>query len=43
MFVHNSTRAHSGISALSNGDKVSFEIDDDTRGRAKQGAKVELS
>jgi len=43
VYVHTSTLAHSGISAPRDGDKVSFEIEDDTRGRGKQAAKVELS
>lgn len=43
VFVHTSALAHSGVSALKEGDKVSFEIEDDTRGRGKQAAKVELS
>jgi CspA family cold shock protein len=42
VFVHTSALAHSGVS-LKEGDKVSFEIEDDTRGRGKQAAKVELS
>jgi len=43
VFVHTFALAQSGISALKEGDKVSFEIEDDTRGRRKQAAKVELS
>jgi len=43
VFVHSSALARSGASALKDGDKVSFEIEDDTRGRGKQAAKVELS
>jgi len=43
VFVHSSALAHSGASALKEGDKVSFEIEDDRRGRGKQAAKVELS
>jgi cold shock protein len=42
VFVHSSALAHSGVS-LKEGDKVSFEVEDDTRGRGKQAAKVELS
>ena len=43
VFVHASALESSGISSLTEGDKVSFEIEDDTRGRGKQAAKVELS
>lgn len=43
VFVHASALEQSGISSLNEGDKVSFEIEDDTRGRGKQAAKVELS
>ncbi|MGA7545887.1 MAG: cold-shock protein [Methyloceanibacter sp.] len=43
VFVHASALESSGISSLNEGDKVSFEIEDDTRGRGKQAAKVELS
>jgi cold shock protein len=41
VFVHTSALAP-GV-ALKEGDKVSFEIEDDKRGRGKQAAKVELS
>ncbi|MGZ5849128.1 MAG: cold-shock protein [Methyloceanibacter sp.] len=43
VFVHASALESSGISSLNEGDKVSFEIEDDTRGRGKQAAKVALS
>ena len=43
VFVHTSALPHSGVSALKEGDKVSFETEDDTRGRGKKAAKVELS
>ena len=39
VFVHTSALAHSGIS-LKEGDKVSFEVEDDKRGRGKQAANV---
>ena len=42
VFVHTSALAHSGI-ALKEGDKVSFETENDTRGRGMKAAKVELS
>ena len=43
VFVHASALESSGVASLNEGDKVSFEIEDDTRGRGKQAAKVELS
>jgi CspA family cold shock protein len=39
VFVHTFALAHSGIS-LKEGDKVSFEVEDDKRGRGKQAANV---
>ena len=43
VFVHTSALPQSGVSALKEGDKVSFETEDDTRGRGKKAAKVERS
>ena len=43
VFVHTSALPQSGVSALKEGDKVSFETEDDTRGRGMKAAKVELS
>jgi CspA family cold shock protein len=42
VFVHSSALAHAGVSGLNEGDKVTFEVEDDTRGRGKQAARVEL-
>ena len=36
VFVHASALESSGVPALKEGDKVSFEIEDDRRGRGKQ-------
>ena len=43
VFVHASALESSGVPSLNEGDKVSFEIEDDTRGRGKQAGKIELS
>jgi CspA family cold shock protein len=43
VFVHVSALESSGVSALKEGDKVSFEIEDDRRGRGKQATKIALS
>jgi CspA family cold shock protein len=43
VFVHASALERSGIPPLNEGDKVSFEIEDDRRGRGKQAANVQLA
>ena len=43
VFVHASALKRSGVPALNEGDKVSFEIEDDRRGRGKQAANVQLA
>lgn len=43
VFVHASALERSGVSALKEGDKVSFEIEDDRRGRGKQAANIALA
>jgi CspA family cold shock protein len=40
VFVHASALERSGLS-LNEGDKVSFEVEDDKRGKGKQAANVE--
>lgn len=42
VFVHTSALEHSGVATLKEGDKVSFETEDDTRGRGVKAAKIEL-
>ncbi|MEG6510203.1 cold-shock protein [Methyloligella sp. 2.7D] len=42
VFVHASALERSGIPPLNEGDKVSFEIEDDRRGRGKQAANLQL-
>jgi CspA family cold shock protein len=43
VFVHASALERSGVRALNEGDKVSFDIEDDKRGRGKQATNVELA
>jgi cold shock protein len=43
VFVHVSALESSGIPALNEGDKVSFDLEDDTRGRGKQAANIALA
>ncbi len=41
VFVHATALERAGIHSLNEGDKVSFVIEDDRRGRGKQAAQVE--
>jgi CspA family cold shock protein len=40
VFVHVSALEAAGIRALKEGDRVSFELEDDRRGRGKQAGKL---
>jgi CspA family cold shock protein len=42
VFVHATALEQSGIQSLKEGDKVSFILEDDRRGRGKQAGKIEL-
>lgn len=42
VFVHATALERAGIRALNEGDKVSFILEDDRRGRGKQAGQVEL-
>ena len=42
VFVHVTALERSGVASLNEGDKVSFEVEDDPRGRGKQVSKIEL-
>ena len=42
VFVHITALERSGVGPLDEGDKVSFEVEDDPRGRGKQAANIEL-
>lgn len=42
VFVHATALERAGIRALNEGDKVSFVLEDDKRGRGKQAGQVEL-
>jgi cold shock protein len=42
VFVHATALERAGIRALNEGDKVSFVLEDDRRGRGKQAGQVEL-
>ena len=41
VFVHASALERAGIRALNEGDKVSFVLEDDRKGRGKQAAQIE--
>ncbi|MGI9379097.1 MAG: cold-shock protein [Methyloligellaceae bacterium] len=43
IFVHISAVQNSGLQGLNEGDKVSFETEDDPRGRGKQIARIEMA
>ncbi len=43
VFVHASAVERAGLPPLNEGDKVSFEIEDDRRGRGKQAADVQMA
>jgi len=42
VFVHASALEQAGIRLLKEGDKVSFVLEDDRKGRGKQAAQLEL-
>ena len=42
VFVHATALERSGVPPLNEGDKVSFDIEDDPRGRGKQATNIEL-
>lgn len=43
VFVHASALEAAGIMTLNEGDKVSFILEDDPRGRGKKAAQIELA
>jgi CspA family cold shock protein len=43
VFVHVSALQRAGINSLDEGDKVSFIVEDDPRGRGKQAAQLEMA
>ncbi|MEG6509161.1 cold-shock protein [Methyloligella sp. 2.7D] len=43
IFVHASALERSGVPSVDEGDKVTFEIEDDPRGRGKQATNIELA
>lgn len=43
VFVHASALESSGLGPLNDGDKVTFEIEDDPRGRGKQAANIQMA
>ena len=42
VFVHITALQRSGLPALEEGTKVTFEVEDDRRGRGKQAKNIEL-
>lgn len=43
VFVHASALERAGIPAIDEGDKVTFEVEDDSRGRGKQAGEIQLA
>jgi CspA family cold shock protein len=43
VFVHATALERAGIRSLNEGDKVSFVLEDDRRGRGKQAGQVEMA
>ncbi len=42
VFVHVTALERSGISQVDEGDKVTFDIEDDPRGRGKQATNIQM-
>lgn len=42
VFVHITALERSGISQVDEGDKVTFDIEDDPRGRGKQATNIQM-
>ena len=43
MFVHATALERSGIASINEGDKVTFEVEDDRRGRGKQATNIQMA
>ncbi|MGI9382810.1 MAG: cold-shock protein [Methyloligellaceae bacterium] len=43
VFIHASALERSGVRPIDEGDKISFEVEDDPRGRGKQATNVEIN
>ena len=43
VFVHVTALERSGLPALDEGEKVTFEVEDDPRGRGKQATNIQLA
>lgn len=43
VFIHASALEQAGIGSLQEGDKVSFVLEDDRKGRGKQAGQIEMA
>jgi cold shock protein len=43
VFVHATALERAGLRSLNEGDKVTFTLEDDRKGRGKQAAQIELA
>jgi len=43
VFVHVTALERSGVPSIDEGDKVTFDIEDDSRGRGKQATNIQIA
>lgn len=43
VFVHITALERSGVPSIDEGDKVTFDIEDDARGRGKQATNIQIA
>lgn len=43
VFIHATALEAAGISSVDEGDKITFDVEDDSRGRGKQATNVQLA
>ncbi len=43
VFIHATALERAGISSVDEGDKITFDVEDDPRGRGKQATNVQLA
>jgi CspA family cold shock protein len=43
VFVHATALEQAGIHTLNEGDRVSFELEDDRKGRGKQAGRIQMA
>ena len=43
VFIHVTALERSGVASVDEGDKITFDIEDDPRGRGKQATNIQLA